>query len=480
MMNVFTQILRALPLLVLGLALGGCDSVDPTEPLGSADPVTGLEAARVGPAMASASFKGGIPFGVFHLPMGMYGEPFTSSLVNTSSSTSSLIPYLEAARKTGVRVVVSFVGSAAKYKNKSGAFDLAMWKKRVDAYRNVDFSTYVTDGTIIGHYILDEPHDAANWAGKTVPQATVDEMARYSKSIWPSMPTIIRGWPAYLKGYQYRYLDAAWAQYSDRFGSVSQFLSENVRDSKASGLALVVGLNQLAGGSKKGLTGFISGKYAMTADELGSWGKALINEPYACAFLSWAYDSKYLSRPDIKQTNGELAQAARSRSSKSCRGINGQTPVVEPPAPPVVEPPAPPVVVPPAPVEEQPVVTDSVTSVPADSEPSAPPAPPTPPALPTPPAPTPPAPTPPAAGGTGIELKVTGWSEKGSQYMQLTWSGAKGSSVDVYRDGKAKKNTENDRRYVNALARKTAATYAYKVCEKNTSVCSPTVRVSVK
>ena len=453
---------RALPLLVLALAAGACSLADPTEPLGSsADPVAVL-AASAPVSFARTSFGGGTPFGVFHLPMSMYGATYSASLVNTASSTGSLLPYLEAARRSGMRVAVSFVGAEDNYKNQNGTFSLEKWKKRVDAYRGIDFSSYVADGTIIGHYILDEPHDPSNWAGQTVSHATIDEMARYSKSIWPAMPTIIRGWPAYLKGYRYQYLDAAWAQYSDRFGSISGFISDNVRDAKASGLALVVGLNQLAGGGKQGLTGFVTGKHAMTAPELESWGQALLNEPYACAFLNWAYDSRYMSRSDIKQAMSSLAQTAQSRPSTSCRGTNGQTsaavtaPLVIPPDPPVTADTVP--TVPP----------DSQPSVPADSQPVVPQ----------------PQPQPPVAGGgtpTAIVLQVSARSENGRHYMKLTWSGATGSSVDVYRNGtRQMKNTENDGKYVNVLPSKRAATYAYRVCEKKTSTCSKSVSVSVK
>jgi hypothetical protein len=100
--------------------------------------------------------------------------------------------------------------------------------------------------------------------------------------------------------------------------------------------------------------------------------------------------------------------------------------------------------------------------VPPDSQPTAPPPPP---------------------GGvtpTAIVLNVTGWSQSGRHYMKLTWSGATGSSVDVYRGRSPKKNTENDRKYVNVLPATRAATYVYKVCEKNTSTCSQSVSVSVK
>jgi hypothetical protein len=270
--------------------------------------------------LSLSAYRGGIPFGVFHLPTSLYGKGFSGSLVNTSSATRALIPMLAAARRNGVKVVISLVGADHYYKNGNGTFSLAKWKSRVNRYRGVNFSSYIKDGTIIGHYILDEPHDPSNWAGHTISRATVDEMARYSKSIWPSMPTIVRGWPAYLKGYRYRYLDAAWAQYSARFGSVSPWLSKNIRDAQSSHLALVVGLNQLAGGGRGGLAGFYRrGFYAMSAKQMRAWGAAILSSSYPCAFLSWAYNSKYMNRSDIKSARAYLASRAHSKSTKSCR-----------------------------------------------------------------------------------------------------------------------------------------------------------------
>ena len=111
--------------------------------------------------------------------------------------------------------------------------------------------------------------------------ADIDEMARYSKEIWPDLPAIIRGWPDYLLGYHYRYLDAAWAQYHVRFGSIDQFIADNVRDAKASGLALVIGLNALAGGGDKGLQGYYKDKGSMSASQLRSWGGASWTTPTA-------------------------------------------------------------------------------------------------------------------------------------------------------------------------------------------------------
>ncbi|MEO7138108.1 MAG: hypothetical protein ABI037_10365 [Gemmatimonadales bacterium] len=262
----------------------------------------------------------GIPFGPYHLPPLNYGPRFSGTLL--ASHPLTVLADLEAARRAGARVMLGLVGSERRLRGSDGHFSLAVWERRVDRYRSIDISSYIEDGTIIAHYIMDEPHDPTNWGGRTVPRADVDEMAKYSKQIWPSLPTVIRGWPDYLKGYQYKYLDAAWAQYSDRFGDIDQFISNNVRDARSAGLGLVVGLNLLAGGDRTGIKGFYADKYAMSASQVRQWGNKLLDEGYICAFISWKYDPDYFSRSGITSALEDLNEKARSRPKKACSNTN--------------------------------------------------------------------------------------------------------------------------------------------------------------
>lgn len=267
--------------------------------------------------MAPPPEQVGVAFGPYHLPTASFGPDNSATL--RSAAPLSLLTDLEAARRAGTRVIMSVVGNERRYKDDKGHFSMAKWKGRVDRFRDFDISSYIQDGTVIGHYILDEPHDASNWGGVVVTRAQVDEMAKYSKEIWPSLPTIIRGWPDFLKGYQYQYLDAAWAQYSERFGDVDAFIANNVRDARAAGLALVVGLNLLGGGNKDGgLRGFSGDRYAMTAAQVRQRGGVLMAEPYSCAFINWEYNEAYFARSDIKAALEELNQKARNRPKKSC------------------------------------------------------------------------------------------------------------------------------------------------------------------
>jgi hypothetical protein len=428
---------RALPLLVLALATGACDRPDPTEPLTSSDPIADAVASPQGLSFAS-SFRGGIPFGVFHLPMNMYGEPYSAALLNISSYTSSLLPYLQAARQSGLRVVLSFVGAENYYQNRDRTLNLEKWKKRVDAYRGIDFSSYLADGTIIGHYIVDEPHDPVNWGGKPIPKSTIDEMARHSKRLWPTMPVIVRTYATWMKGYKWKYVDAAWAQYSARHGSVSGFIEKEVRAAKESGLALVSGFN-LSNGGDSGLTGYFQNPYAMGPRELRDWGSVLLAHPYICAFVMWKYDSRYLGRSDVKSAMANLSQKARNHPSRSCRGNATDKP--------------------PSGGGADDDDDDEGNGTPAGGNEQ------------------------PGGGGVtpgSITLAVTGSRSGGTQYMLLRWSGAAGSKVDVYRNGKFGITTENDNRYTNSRVSRDPATYVYKLCERGSAKCSDEVTVTIR
>ena len=71
-----------------------------------------------------------------------------------------------------------------------------------------------------------------------------------------------------------------------------------------------------------------------------------------------------------------------------------------------------------------------------------------------------------------IPLHVTGWTDPTRKLMDLTWSGATGTTVDVYRNGRFLKNNPNTGRYTNSYPGLAVATYSYKVCLVGTTTCS--------
>jgi hypothetical protein len=287
------------------LALAGCDSTEPLTPDSSTPPDAADDGLAASPAQASA-FAGGIPFGTFALPTTQFGSRYNGAHRNIAPFL--LVKELAAIKKRGGRVVLMFAGHEKHYKQ-GGHFSLTKWKARVNRFRGVNFSSFINDGTIIGHYLIDEPQDKANWGGKPVSPAVLEEMARYSKQLWPKMATIVRVEPGYL-GHNHRHLDAAWAQYLSRMGPPDKYIRQKVALAQQRRLGLIIGFNLLYGGTNR---------TRITASQIKSWGSALLSSTYPCAFISWQYNAGYLSSNAIKDAMATLRRKAQSRPFRSCR-----------------------------------------------------------------------------------------------------------------------------------------------------------------
>ena len=61
--------------------------------------------------------------------------------------------------------------------------------------------------------------------------------------------------------------------------------------------------------------------------------------------------------------------------------------------------------------------------------------------------------------------------------MRVEWSGASGTAVDVYRNGRRLTNIPNDGILSTTISFLGPATYIYKVCEGGTTTCSKTATV---
>jgi hypothetical protein len=326
--------LRAPVVAAFLLSVAGCNSTD------SFNPDTSIPAGAIpagSPSLATVSFAGGIPFGTFAHPTTGLGARYNGAKQNIAPEV--LLRDLADIKANGGRITLMMAGNPQYYVDGAGHFNLSMWKARIDRYKGVNFSSYVSDGTIIAHYLIDEPNDPANWNGVPVPPSVLEEMAKYSKQLWPTMATVVRVEPAYL-GSNHQYLDAAWAQYLSRRGDATDYIRKNVADAQARGLGLVVGLNILMGGNPNATP--------MTASEVESFGSALLSSTYPCAFISWQYNAAYLSSSDIGSAMDALRNKAENRSTRSCSSSN-QTPVPPPtpttpptPTPTPTTPPTPP------------------------------------------------------------------------------------------------------------------------------------------
>ncbi len=75
-------------------------------------------------------------------------------------------------------------------------------------------------------------------------------------------------------------------------------------------------------------------------------------------------------------------------------------------------------------------------------------------------------------------LSASGYKVKGKQHADLSWSGAAGGSVDIYRDNVLIATAANNGAYTDNIGVSGGGTYTYQVCESGSSTCSNSATVA--
>jgi hypothetical protein len=291
------------------ITLASCD--DRTSPSAEVAEHSDFAVAAIAPGIAFAS-------------AGL--QPAQLSTVHTGTVSgigpSGMLSYLSALRAKGGRVILRLHGEGM-VRNEDNTFNLTKWKAQVARFRNINFSSYINDGTIVAHHMVDEPHFPSRWGGKTIPQATLEAMAQYSKQLYPILTTAVGAPSTYLASspITYRYLDTAWSTYWTNMGSdYTRWAARQVTAAKSKGLGLIAGLNVLDGGNgSSGIRGTLPKKWTMSATELRSYGSAILAQSHVCAFFMWRYQATYYDRADIKSAMAALSLKARNHARTSCR-----------------------------------------------------------------------------------------------------------------------------------------------------------------
>jgi hypothetical protein len=296
-------------------------AIDSTLVVSPGDSATAAGSEEAGLTTLTGATAPGIVFGTYAMKTELLGTIHTGS--RRAPDPGNIVSLLTGARAKAARMVVSLTGgSVSTVKNSDGTFSLSKWKARVAGYKTAAFGSFITDGTILGHYLLDEPYNPSKWGGKIISHSTLEEMARYSKQIWPGMITLVRAPPTWLgtSSITYTYLDAGWAQYEPIKGDAATWVAKEVAAAQRKGLGLVVGLNVLNGGDgSSGIRGTSSGRWSMSANEIRTKGAAMMSPARACGFMMWTYNETYYGRSDIKSAMAELSNKAKAHVKTSCR-----------------------------------------------------------------------------------------------------------------------------------------------------------------
>jgi hypothetical protein len=315
------------------------DSVAPVDSL-SADSlgVDSLTQADLEDIAASESFvrRSGVPYGPYALwsnykSLKSNNTPFSGSVNYTDPR--GIITQLSAARAKGQRLVLAMTGGGHGPYKTNGKFDFNKWKRRMDMFNRSDIKAAVAqgvrDGTIIMNNIMDEPN-VKSWGG-VMTKARLDEMARYVKRMFPSLPVGVAVIHSWRPQERFRAVDAIITQYSWYMGNISAFKNDALKHAKANGTSVAFALNILNGGVQdrktrrcpagvtggKGTMGANHPACRMTATQVREWSKALGTG--SCAMIMWKYDAAFMSRSDNQKAFRDAAATLSSSSARSCR-----------------------------------------------------------------------------------------------------------------------------------------------------------------
>jgi hypothetical protein len=298
-------------------------------------------------APASSLTLTGIPVGTHMIPP----EDLVARRAQYSATLRRLVPdnvdkLLKFALDNGQREIVSLVAKESM-KDGSGRFSMTKWRALADQWKGTGpiFQKYVSSGTLIGIYLIDEPYCAGCWGGKPPTVAEVIEMGRHVKALLgTNVATIVRAPPTWFVGKVtptalVPAVDAAWCQWAYNMNpgvTASQYAAKCVQDAKKMGLKLVMGMNVLAGGDGSSrIFGLDSRHWQVSAAELTRYNGNFVTNPGVCALSNWQYSPIYPSsgmtasqlaqvrgfdnRSDVKAALQAINNAAKARPYLDCR-----------------------------------------------------------------------------------------------------------------------------------------------------------------
>jgi hypothetical protein len=342
-------------LALAGSLLVACGPADPAsiatppdDPIENAPSAPSDPSVPSDPAAPTTSLKlTGIPVGTHMIPP----DELVARRAQYSATLRRLVPdnvdkLLKFALDNGQREIVSIVAKESM-KDGSGRFSMTKWRALADQWKGTGpiFQKYVSSGTLIGIYVIDEPYCPTCWAGKPPTMAEVLEMGRHVKALLgTNVPTIVRAPPTWFVGKVsptalVPAFDASWCQWAYGMNpgvTASQYAAKCVQDAKRMGLKLVMGMNALSGGDgSSGIRGTDSRHWQVSAAELTRYNGNFVTNPGVCALSNWQFSPIYPSggmtasqlaqvrafdnRSDVKAALQAINNTAKARPYMDCR-----------------------------------------------------------------------------------------------------------------------------------------------------------------
>jgi hypothetical protein len=286
----------------------------------------------------------GIPFGAYDSWAGDTSlEPntdvFTASI--GSVNATNIVARLDAARQSQKHLVLAMTGGSHWNYLTNNVFDLTKWQAKMDTYNTpairAAVAAAVSDGTIIGNSVMDEPHvsglgDGNTWGPPgTMTKARVDQLCAYVKNIFPTMMVgVVHPHEAFEPTKSYQVCEFLVDQYSWRKGDVNTFIEGGLALGRRDGMGIIFSMNLLNGGiqaerdglwncslATTGGRGTFDPNCRMTPQQVREWGILLGSA--GCGMMMWKYDDKFMADAGNQQAFRDVADRLASLPAKSCK-----------------------------------------------------------------------------------------------------------------------------------------------------------------
>jgi hypothetical protein len=271
----------------------------------------------------------GIPMGIFGL-LSYGAEPTAYTMAVDGYSAGNILTRIAEARRMKIRLFLNMTGGSHSNYMTNGVFDMAKWRAKMDSYNTAAIrsgvAAAVAEGIIVGNSVMDEPANTSTtntWGpAGTMTKARVDDMCRYVKNIFPSLPTgVLHDHRIFEPEKGYQTCEFIVSQYRLSKGDVTDFRDGGLAFAARHRISIIFSLNIIHGGTP----GTDCDKWGddprgvlcpMSATQLRDWGIKLGSA--GCALMMWKYERAYIDRPEIQGSLRDIAGALGRMPRKPC------------------------------------------------------------------------------------------------------------------------------------------------------------------
>jgi hypothetical protein len=268
-----------------------------------------------------------------------------TSWSNQGGTRPHILALIDKARANNRKIVTAMTGGAHSWYITNGKFDMNKWKHGDPAVFGTGMDGYntpaikeavaqaVADGVILGNVIMDEP-EHSSWGG-VMTKPMLDEMVRYVKAIFPTLPVGADFGPTrdhWDPTRRFTDMDFVTHQYNHWVteGDVARFRDSSLAWDRRDGVRTVFSINVLNGGiqaardgqwicdpNTTGGRGEYEPNCQVTPTQLRNWG--ILFGAAGAGLKMWKYDADMMRQTSYQTAAQAVANDMANRPAVSWR-----------------------------------------------------------------------------------------------------------------------------------------------------------------